>query len=167
MAKKTKVKKVVLKGKPKNVSNQIATKKTQQTPLNSAKIKHDQWKKKRTYEQYKSKQWDAHRKKKKTYKQYKSKQWDAHNSKQDAHNSKQDFETIKTFVGQIFFVIVFFFILWNIFSAIDKADPIDKAIGIFKNKPGAESHCANRNTVLNAKTSYAAKKAYESCVSNY
>ena len=82
---------------------------------------------------------------------------------------KPGFEETKTFerIVQIIFVIAVFLIVGSIFSAIDKADPIDKAIGIFKNKPGAESHCANRNTVLNAKTSYAAKKAYESCVSNY
>jgi hypothetical protein len=44
---------------------------------------------------------------------------------------------------------------------------IKKGSKYLDNRSNAKRHCSNTGAVLNAKTSYAAKKAYESCVSNY
>ena len=67
----------------------------------------------------------------------------------------------------IWFVIWFIVVCVFGFIWIDSMDPIDKVKGVFGNRSDAKEYCSNRHSVLNAKTNYAAKKAYKACMSNY
>ena len=85
----------------------------------------------------------------------------------DTKNGGDD--TSPTSVGQLMGGIVVFailgFILFSIFNAIDKADPIDKAKEFFDDRSDKKEYCAER--AEDASNSYAAKKIYKACMSNY
>ena len=84
----------------------------------------------------------------------------------DTKNGGDD--TSPTSVGQLMGGIVVFailgFILFSIFNAIDKADPIDKAKEFFDDRSDKKEYCAER--AEDASNSYAAKKIYKACMSN-
>jgi len=65
-----------------------------------------------------------------------------------------------------FLMVVLGFIIFGLFVII-KIDPIDKVIGVFGNRSDAKEYCAKQHDVINAKTDFAAKKAYKACISNY
>jgi len=77
-------------------------------------------------------------------------------------------DTSPTSVGQLMGGIVVFailgVILFSIFNAIDKADPIDKVTGFFDDRSSKKERCAER--AEDASNSYAAKKLYKACMSN-
>ena len=68
------------------------------------------------------------------------------------------------FIGPIVVIGILVVILFSIFNAIDKADPIDKAKGFFDDRSDKKEMCAER--AEDASNSYAAKKIYKACMSN-
>ena len=64
----------------------------------------------------------------------------------------------------VVFVVVAWVVLFFVFEAIDKADPIDKAKGFFDDRSYKKEMCAER--AEDASNSYAAKKIYKACMSN-
>jgi|TARA_B100001964_G_scaffold85584_1_gene96570 hypothetical protein len=69
----------------------------------------------------------------------------------DDKKTKKFFKTIFSFVGIIFVIAV-------IHTAVSE---------FFEKRSDAKEYCAKEHDVLNAKTDYAAKKAYKACISNY
>jgi len=65
------------------------------------------------------------------------------------------------FWGTVGGIIVILLILGAIGSAFEFVS--DK----WKKRSNAKEYCSETHRVLNAKTDYAAKKAYKACVSNY
>ena len=96
-------------------------------------------------------------KKKKKYKKY---------STRSAIKVGEDSAATKVgiFMGQIFFIAIFGFIIFSIYSAIDNADPIDKVKGALDSRNNKKVYCSER--AESATTDYAAKKIYKACMSN-
>ena len=68
-------------------------------------------------------------------------------------------------LGPIIGFIIIAAIWFGIFAFIDSLDPIDKVKGVLSDRNYNKEMCAER--AERASNSYAAKKIYKACMSNY